>query len=100
MVYHLVVVPDDNEAHSESFEFIEDVRAYINENLKDKRVQIFIFEGKQWCVSKGPLHHILGPHGEKLILFDDATGVLEPEPQGRLYEEEPAETRPRRSLPR
>ncbi len=79
--YHLVVVPEYDTAHCESFETKEELLIALT-GYVGKSVQAFPFFGERWTISKGMPPHLLTQSGNHMLLSPE---TLEPDPAGQMY---------------
>ena len=71
---YLVVAPFGGFARVEQMATLEDLRAELID-LEGDDVQVFVFSGERFNVTKGPYRHLIPASGEPIELFD----VPEPE---------------------
>lgn len=86
--FHLVSVPESDPPAAEEFDGLDALTTRLVD-LVGKKVNVFVFRGERWQLTRPPFRHLVPPAGPPVPLYMPPNGQLEIDPDGDMAEPPP-----------
>lgn len=86
--FYLVSVPESDPPACEEHDGVEALTRRLVD-LVGKKVNVFVFRGERWQLTRPPFRHLVPPAGAPVALYMPPNGQLDIDPEGDLADPPP-----------